>query len=402
MTHRMISRRGVFFIGGYDPKTPQAFFERLRREISRFEQTWGVSTSMSTVTVSPDGEVARATIRTTAGTWTVETEFNFFVLDKIVLGDFAKPLPVRLWKYLRMFADYVASGTLLRVFAASWRFTLYLLFPFVMIVLFAAAGWLAARWLGGSGLLPAATLVGPVLGLAVFFGLLATLGRRWPVTHLMDLWSFSRDYLRGRRPDAEAQLQRSGEAVVARASQGSFDEILLVGHSTGGALVLDIAANAVAADPAFTARDTSVCVLTLGSTALKIGLHPAAAAFRRKVQTLVDDGRMNWVEIQCLTDVINFYKTDPVVEMKLRPRGAGEGGALPFPIVRQVRMRDMLADATYKRVKRNFFRVHYQYIFGNTKRYFYDFFMVCCGPTPLHVRAGKSVVGAGPAQETAT
>lgn len=401
MTDRTISQRGVFFIGGYDPKTPEAFFERLGKEIARFEKNWGVSTSISSVEVSSNGEVACATIRTEAGDWAVETDFNFFVLDRIVLGDFAKPLPIRLWKYLVMFADYLATGTLFRLFAASWRFSLYLLYPFTMIVLFAVAGCLAGGWLGMSGI-PGAMLVGPAVGLAVFFGLLATLGERWPVTHLMDLWSFSRDYLRGRRPDAEAMLQRCGAAVAARAAQRNFDEILLVGHSTGGALVLDIAANALKADPMITARDTRVCALTLGSTALKIGLHPAAGAFRRKVQALVDDGRLSWVEIQCLTDVINFYKTDPVAAMKLRPRPAGEGRACPFPIVRQVRMRDMLENATYKRIKRNFFRVHYQYIFGNSKRCFYDFFMICCGPLPLHTRAEKSVIGDGLAEEAQT
>jgi len=401
MAHRTISRRSVFFFGGYDPKTPEAFFQRLGREIARFERTWGVSASLSSIDVSSNGEVARTTIRTVADDWVVETDFNFFVLDKIVLGDFARPLPLRLWKYVVTFLDYLATGTLFRLFRASWRFSFYLLYPAIMIVLFAAAACLAAGWLSRSGLLPAKALLGPILGLALFFGLLATLGKRWPITHLMDLWSFSRDYLRGRRPDAEALLKRCGEAIVARVRQREFDEILLVGHSTGGALILDAAADALKADPTFTARDAKVCLLTLGSTALKIGLHPAGNAFRRKVQTLVDDGRLNWVEIQSLTDAINFYKTDPVSEMKLKPRTVGEGTARPFPVVHQVRIRDMLDDATYKRIKRNFFRMHYQYVFGNTKRYFYDFFMICCGPLPLHVRADKGLIGPGPAQELA-
>ncbi|BCH32422.1 hypothetical protein MesoLjLc_43520 [Mesorhizobium sp. L-8-10] len=395
MTDR-ITRRAVFFIGGYDPKTAESFFGRLDKEIARSNRIWGVSTSISPVELSPDGEVGRVAIRTSAGNWATETDFSFFVLDRIVLGDFATPLPKRLWKYLVMFADYVASGTLFRLFAASWRFGLYMLYPFFMLVVFAAAGTFVGRWLVRNGM-PGALPLGAAAGLIVFFGLLATLGRRWSITHLMDLWSFSRDYLRGRRPDADAQLRRCGDLIAAQAVQFDYDEILLVGHSTGGALILDVAGHALAADRLLARRKARVCVLTLGSTALKIGLHPAAGAFRRKVQTLVDDGRIDWVEIQCLTDVINFYKTDPVALMELSPRRAGEN--LPFPLVRQVRMRDMLEDATYKRIKRNFFRVHYQYIFGNTKRYFYDFFMVCCGPVSLRVRAEKSIVGAGLSEE---
>ncbi len=397
MTDR-ISKRAVYFIGGYDPKPAEAFFDRLGREIARFDKNWGVTTAISPIEVVSGGEAARATIRTEAGDWRTETDFNFFVLDKIVLGDFSKPLPLRLWKYLVMFGDYVATGTLFKLFAASWRFGLYMLYPFLMLLAFAAVGSVVGRWLARTGFAGALPL-GIAAGVVVFFGLLATLGKRWSITHLMDLWSFSRDYLRGRRPDADAQFRRAGDLVASVVARSDYDEVLLVGHSTGGALILDIAANALEADPALARSKARVCVLTLGSTALKVGLHPAGGGFRRKVQTLVDDGRVDWIEIQCLTDVINFYKSDPAALMKLDPRPAG--GLLPFPLVRQVRMRDMLEVATYKRIKRNFFRVHYQYIFGNTKRYFYDFFMVCCGPLPLRMRAEKSIVGADFSEESA-
>ena len=53
----------------------------------------------------------------------------------------------------------------------------------------------------------------------------------------------------------------------------------------------------------------------------------------------------------------------------------------------RVRIRDMLQPEIYRRIRRSFFRVHYQYIFGNTKPYWYDFFQICCAPTPLLARA---------------
>ncbi len=56
----------------------------------------------------------------------------------------------------------------------------------------------------------------------------------------------------------------------------------------------------------------------------------------------------------------------------------------------------MLQPETYKRVKRSLFRMHYQYVFGNTKPYWYDFFQVCCGPTSLVARTRDRIVGALP------
>jgi len=386
-----VRRRAIFFVGGYDPKTPEAFFSRLQRELARFETLWGLKSTVSPVIVSDDGEIGVVTLETASAepAWSVTTHFNFFVLDKIVLADFARPLPIRLGKYLVAFSDFVFSGTAFRIFAKAWRFGLYFLFPFLMVVLFALLGVLAARltvpWLGWGSL---------AAGIAVFAAAQSLLGRRWPVNHLMDLWSFSRNFIRGRRPDAEALMQRFAEAIVTRSRVGGYDEIILVGHSTGGVLILDIAARCLRTDPEFTGRARHVALLTLGSTALKAGYHPAAKSFRQGVQALVDDGNLEWLEVQCLTDVINLYKTDPVSEMRLR-RESGR----TFPRVRQVRIKDMLEAETYKRIRRSFFRVHYQYIFGNTKRYWYDFFQICCAPTSLLARAEQGIVGALPIKD---
>lgn len=374
----------MFFVGGYDPKTPQAFFGRIDKEIARSEKLWGFQSARTEVTGSD--EVGRVLFETWIEGQNVSTEFNFFVLDSLVLSDFARPLPIRLGKYLVSFADFVLTGTAFSIFAKAWRFGLYFLFPFLMILGFALLGWIAARltepWLGSAS---------PLAGLAVFAAAQWKLGERWPVNHLMDLWSFSRNFIRRQRPDADALMGRFADCVIERAKTGGFDEIILVGHSTGGLLILDIAAKCLERDPEFGTR-SKVSVLTLGSTALKGGLHPAGKRLREQVKRLAQDGNIAWVEIQCLTDVINFYKTDPVALMGVTPRS-------DFPLVRRIRIKDMLETETYKRIKKSFFRVHYQYIFGNTKPYWYDFFQICCGPLPLLQRVEQMRVGSGATRE---
>ena len=101
--------------------------------------------------------------------------------------------------------------------------------------------------------------------------------------------------------------------------------------------------------------------------------------------------------MQCLIDPINFYKCDPLAEIGLTPRVKNQPPGMPFALACTVRIRDMLEAATYKRIKRRMLRVHYQYVFGNTKRYFYDFFMICCGPLALAERMLGQVSGPGQA-----
>ena len=399
-TGGMIGRRCVFFIGGYDPKTPVAFFRRLSREMKLFETTWDVQTSSSDI-AKPEGDVGVLTVSSSHRQsaqphsserpllpvedkdWQVTTDFYFLGLDSIVTKDAARPLPVRLFRYLIAFFDYWLTGTAFKFFSRSWRFALYFLYPFVatvflfLVALFASSIVLRLFGIDSSAL---AALV----ALVALFPLLATLGKRWSVTHLMDLWSFSSEYLRGKRPEAERLMGRYASIVAQTTNAQHYDEIIFVGHSTGGGLILEMAARSLVAEPMLARRHAKVSLLTLGSTALKFGLHPAANAFRARVQTLVDEPALGWSEFQCLIDVINFYDTDPVVEMGLRPR---QSGGPAFPVVRKVHMRDMMGDPGYKRIRRRFFRIHYQFIMGNARRYFYDFFHICFGPEPLSATA---------------
>jgi hypothetical protein len=396
-----VSRRSVFLVGGYEPKTADAFFERLAREMKRFETTWGVSASMSPVSVCADGDLGTVEIGAAGDGWRVATHFGFLALDKIVLKDFSRPLYVRLFKYLAAFNDYAASGTYWKMIRKAWRFALYFSYPHAITMFFAAISAVAGYFVGAL-FPPLSILLGVAVAAMLFDTLLRYLGHRRGIPHLMDLWSFSLDFLRGRRPDAEALLDGFAQAIVAHAGDSRPDELILVGHSTGGGLILDVAARCLAIDPQFAERSSRTVVLTVGSTALKLGMHPAARDFRARVQTLVDDPRIEWVDVQSLLDPINFYKSNPVADMGLTPRVNDVANRLPFPLTCTVRIRDMLDTATYRRIKWNLLRVHYQYVFGNTKRYFYDFFMISCGPVPLAERMRDRIVGVAPARETAS
>ena len=111
-----VTRRCIFFVGGYDPKSAEAFFGRLAREFRRSEALWGADSRM-TLAEGPGADIGTATIAASGDGWSVDATFGFLVMDGIVLRDFSRPLGVRLLKYLAAVADLVASGAALRLFA---------------------------------------------------------------------------------------------------------------------------------------------------------------------------------------------------------------------------------------------------------------------------------------------
>ena len=50
-------------------------------------------------------------------------------------------------------------------------------------------------------------------------------------------------------------------------------------------------------------------------------------------------------------------------------------------------MADTLEPQTYRRVRKNLFRVHYQFVFANTLPTTYDFMDICFSPRPLFWRS---------------
>ncbi len=101
-------------------------------------------------------------------------------------------------------------------------------------------------------------------------------------------------------------------------------------------------------------------------------MHPAAGWLREAVGRVANAPSLYWVEYQALVDVINVYKVDPVAAVGIAPTGK--------PIVKTIRIRMMLEERTYRRFRLNFLRIHRQAVMGNERRYFYDYYMLCCGP----------------------
>ena len=94
---------------------------------------------------------------------------------------------------------------------------------------------------------------------------------------------------------------------------------------------------------------------------------------------------MLWVDCQARKDVMNFWDFDPVAGV-----GVEVGAERSNPIVWRVRFRDMLGGDIYRRLRANYFRLHYQFIMGNDLRAPYDYFMLVCGPVPVEDWARRS------------
>jgi pimeloyl-ACP methyl ester carboxylesterase len=196
---------------------------------------------------------------------------------------------------------------------------------------------------------------------------------RWlQLSDLFDDWIFSREYVRRGNSEIEQRLDRLAAELVAAASNSAADEILVIGHSLGAVLAVNLLDRALKLDPALGRSKVPVTFLSVGSSILKIGLHPKAVRFRTAMERVAKSRAIFWGDYQALIDPLNFYKSRPMADMGLSTEDEAT--------VRVVKISRMLNHDIYRRIRLNFFRVHCQFISGNDRRTSYDYFMLACGP----------------------
>lgn len=368
MARTTVSKRLVFHVGGYDPITPHAGAQRrFVREIARFQLTWSVKAYVGGLHDGADQ--TKWSVTTTGPNWQVETDYHLVRWDDVIETFSRRTIYWRILLGIIAFLDFVVSGALRGYLRTNWHYAVFFLYPFVMFgALILVTFLIGVLALKTSGSIP----VGIVVGVFLLAALLVGPWRWLHLDALFDDWSFSREYVRKGNWILEQRLDRLAAEIVAAANDSDADELLVIGHSLGAVLAVDLLDRTLTLDPAFGTRRIPVTFLTIGSSLLKIGVHHGATRLRAAVARVALSPGIFWGDYQARVDIMNFYNTNPMAEMAL-PTEDG-------PVVRLVEFGRMLEHAIYRRIRLKFYRLHCQFISGNDKRASYDYFMLVCGP----------------------
>jgi hypothetical protein len=369
----MVSSRLVLMFPGFEPLPAEGHCRRFLREAAKTAPHYGMTLSPSAVTAERRSASAvgtgRFSVKASGDGWATDTEVVIYELSELN-EDYAARDPVsRFALGLVALADFVVTGTFFRYLSTGWRYGLFFIFPLLVVVGAAIAAWLG--YLIGSELFPQASrLAGSTAAIAA--GLLALFyaQRQWNFMLAMDDWAVARDLARGRKPELAARFALLSADVARRCEASKAEEILFSSHSFGA-----VAAVMALADTARAGRGAERAgLLTVGSSLLKIALHPGAKRLCAAVETIVE-ANCPWLDVQSLTDLLNFYGTNPA-ELVAGRSGSNQNTT-------RVRFRNQLEPATYRSIRRDFFRVHRQFVYGVERRSHYAYHAILCGPEPF-------------------
>jgi len=385
---RPVARRILFYVPGYDPEAERRYRALFVREIRRYAKGFRIPPPAVTRPItSRDGRHQNWTIEAEDCRTRTRTVYEILLWSDLVQRDMARPYGVSACLNAWALLHVAANGTLLRLYRANWKCGNVILYPFVASLLLLAAA-LCSSLLGhgllGIGLgLPSwlALLAGGAAGLWGLRTLAPRLDRAF-LWQLMHDWVFHWQHASGRRPDYQERLDAFAAHVLSRIRQAEYDEVLIVGHSTGGLMAVELAARLLAGDAQLGREGPVFSLLTLGSSLPIVALQPRAQATRAAVERLMASRRLNWVDYQAPQDWMNFPGFNPARDLAVTLPEAETVN----PIIRSAKFSEIIDAQTYRQIRLRPFRMHFQFLMANDRAGVFDFFALTLGSRCLRDR----------------
>ncbi len=373
VTTGAVRRRRVFYIPGYDPIHPRRYRELYRKEGQDQAQISGYQLALKPKkTGGPYGWHVTGTINGMVA----EADVEVLVWSDIVKGSMARGILATYGQLLRTAYAYIASGALFRLAGLRKGPMIAALYPIVFLL-----GQLLLACLAGWGVGELVAFVHPVLGWAAGLGVVwATLRafKRWDnkvfAYYLMHDYAYSAQAGGANPPELEARMTAFRLSIRAALTAG-FDEVLVVGHSSGAHLAVSILADLLREGlPQGSAR---LGFLSLGQVVPMVSFLPKASRLRGDLNYLSACDALVWVDVTAPGDGCAFALCDPVAVTGVAPEGQR------WPLVLSAAFTQTLSPERWKELRWRFFRLHFQYLCAFDRPGDYDYFQITAGPLSL-------------------
>lgn len=387
-----VRRRRVFYIPGYDP-----FPARRYREIYRKEGAAQAAISGYSLALEPRKAGRRYgwhVVSTQEGL-TTTADIEVLAWADLVRTSMSNSIAGTYVALLRTAWLYIVSGTLRRLMWMRKGPVIAALYPVGMLILqlvvalAAGAGVAAALLWGLSALLGLAGWslgsLGPIVPILRWVVILAvaalllrwfkTLDRKLYAYYLMQDYAYSAR-LRGRTPpDLTARLAEFRDELVLAVASG-YDEVLIVGHSSGAHLAVELLADHLRATPG-RREGPALGLLTLGQVIPMVSFLPKADKLRADLAYLSTRSDITWIDVTAPGDGGAFALCDPVAVSGVAPAGQR------WPLIVSAAFTQTLSPERWEALRWKFFDLHFQYLFAFDRPGDYDYFRITAGPLTL-------------------
>lgn len=381
-------RRRILYIPGFDPIPPRRYRELYKREGAAQAQISGYGL-----------EFGARRDRTGFG-WGVagdfdgqatEAEFEVLIWADIVQRSMGHSIAATYGQLLRTAGAYIGSGALFRLMRLRRGPVIAALYPVLVLI----AQLLAALLAGGL----AGWAMGSITGLGWWLGLPVMLALTWAGLHLwrrldgrifayylMHDYAFTAQDGGAYPPALEARLAEFADRI-AEVLTGDWDEVLIVGHSSGAYLGVSVLADLIRSGRVPVGAESGagprLSFLSLGHVVPMASFLPRANRLRADLRYLSARPELDWIDVTAPGDACSFGLCDPVAVTGVEPPDRRQ------PLILSAAFTLTLSQAKQRSLRWRWFRLHFQYLCAFDLPGDYDYFAITAGPMTLAARYAR-------------
>ena len=327
-------KRKIFYIPGFDPRS-EAYYKKLL--LKQFPEI-----KNGIVSQSRQGFVSKAE--------NIQVNYEILSWHDEVQSYWGKGYFVNFKNVFVLFKEYVFKGAYFRLYktlskrdAIQKAFSVY--FFLIWFLFFLAGTAYLASDLFKDGIALSFVVLTPIFLMLnyVLYRLLDKLNVFW-VTRIMNFFVL---YANNKVPKVIAKEQVFKNNIRACIASNEFDEVVLVAHSVGTILCLNILVDFIEDE-----EDKPLKVVTLGHCVSAVSMIKNSEWFNNRLQKLADR-KSFWVDVTAGKDAVAFYKVNPALIDKAKPNLTLSAG-----------FHKVFDKAYYQSVKWNFYKVHFLYLYN--------------------------------------
>ena len=386
-------RRRVFYVPGYDPFPPRRY-----RELYRTEAAAQAAVSGHEILLRPKpaggsyGWHVTARIEGAA----VDADVEVLVWSDIVRASMSPGIGATYLQLLRTAWLYLASGALVRLMRLRKGPMIAALYPIaillVELLLACVAGWIWVAALGavftGGWVWWSAARLGSALAIVwCVLWLFRRADHRVYAWYLMHDYAFAAVFGGANPPALEARIAAFADAIATALTE-DWDEVLVVGHSSGAHVAVSVLADVIRSGGVPSAGP-ALGFLSLGQVVPMVSFLPGSGRLRADLAFLSESDALAWVDVTAPGDGCAFALCDPVSVSGMAT------AAKRWPLVLSAAFTQTLSPERWKSLRWRFFRLHFQYLCAFDRPGDYDYFAITAGPQTLLARYGDRVPSKG-------
>ncbi|MGA0282802.1 MAG: hypothetical protein ACO3K9_14070 [Paracoccaceae bacterium] len=369
-------KRRVFYIPGFDPFPPRRYRELYRREGQEQARITGYQLDQYKANFKA-GYGWRAELCDEAGK--SEAEIEVLMWSDIVKTSMSSGIFFTYLNMLKTAWIYISTGTLLDIVKLRKGPVIAALYPIGFLIVQLAIALGVAY--GVSRLLVAIRPMLSWVALVIIWPVLALFQK---YDHKVFAYYLMQDYahsakLRGAYPPELKERLRQFKEKISVALTEEWDEILVVGHSSGAHLAVSVLAE-LSRDGQLKQATCPLGFLSLGQVVPMVAFLPDAKQLRQDLRDLSESDDLTWIDVTAPGDGCSFALCDPVAVCGVAR------DAQKWPLVLSAAFTQTLSASKWKAVRWRFFRLHFQYLCAFDHAEAYDYFQITAGSKTLAAR----------------